>query len=239
MKEEMRSRLQILSGALSLGLVSILLCISLVTLACMNKSVAWFAKNDKVGANGMVVTVGSEEDVDVILHSYAVDEINATAHTYTRADVESTVIPTYDPNDINYSAYEEALILIFEISASQNATVSLSISHTTPGDVSLETNNVLSNCLQITEATPNVDKSVMTLTGETQAFVTKGAGSNTLQKSGTLTLWQQSMTAGQKATVCFVMEYNMTFLSHAVQYAPLTVDEMDFSSDIGFTLAVK
>lgn len=47
------------------------------------------------------------------------------------------------------------------------------------------------------------------------------------------------MTAGQKATVCFVMEYNMTFLSHAVQYAPLTVDEMDFSSDIGFTLAVK
>jgi hypothetical protein len=35
------------------------------------------------------------------------------------------------------------------------------------------------------------------------------------------------------------MEYNMTFLSHAVQYAPLTVDEMDFSSDIGFTLASK
>ena len=167
------------------------------------------------------------------LVTYAVAEI--TDNIYNLADEQSYTLPTHDPNNISYSKYKKALVVLIEVSSYEAKTVKVTLQNETPS-ISEEAQNVISNCIKITNASFDSQNRVATASGNAQSFVTfssEGAPS----KVTSLNLTTLSLSPNTPVTLCYVIEYNQDFLNY-LQSSTLDFDEMDFSDDIDFVIDI-
>ena len=234
MKEQKNMLKFLLPSGLSMLLIAVFLCVSIIAFSGMNRSVAWFSNNKNVNANGISVSANSPTDIEVNLTSYAVSEISNTSNQYTLANVESYTLPTHDPNQISFSIYKKALVVVIEIKPRKDAKINVNI-NTPNGDIVDNVyQNHISNCMQITPA--SLASEVATLSGDPQTFVTLGSETSSNQKRKSISL-ESSMAveAGKTYTLCYVIEYNQEFLTYLYSKM-LTLTEMHFDNDISFTV---
>ena len=237
--KEQKNMLKVLwPSGLSMLLVAVFLCVSIVAFSGMNRSVAWLSNNQNVSANGISVSANPPTDTEVNLTSYAVSEISGTPKQYTLANEESYTLPTYDPNQISYSAYQEALVVVIEINPHKDAKISVALNTPNGNIIDDVAQSYISNCMQITPAT--LSSGVASISGDPlpqpQTFVTIGTGTAPNQKRTSIPLVSSmDVKAGTTYTLCYVIEYNQAFLNYLYSKV-LDLTEMHFSNDISFVV---
>ena len=233
---------RLLSSALSFLLISTFLFISLVAFSGINKSAAWFANVKEVSANGMSVVVDSPYDTYVDVTSYAVSEISEVTGTpsyttYTAAEEEAYTLPTVDPSGIIYNEYKNALVVVLEITSSQSQRLNISL--TTPNStVSYASDNYISNCMQISEASFDTSSRVATVTKAPRHFVDLSDANTAKVASINLTPGGAAFVdvqANVKTTLYFVIEYHDNLMTY-IENPREVVTELFFKNDITFVV---
>lgn len=238
MKKENKPLLSLLKGGASFVFVSLLLILSIVAFGSMNKSVAWFSQNESVSGKGMSVSVEKPLEVTASLVSYAVTAISSDG-VYTISSTESYELPLRDPNNISFSEFEKALVVIIQLSCDENISVDVS-AETIHKDISQEAANYVSNCIKITPALLNNDQTTAKLNGSPTSFITKNG--NAWKKTDSLVFCSLDLVAGESQTICLVMEYNEEYLNAFGEYLLLqgsTITQIDYSNDIEFHITPK
>ena len=242
MRSQKNTARSLITSALSFLLISTFLFVSLVAFSGINKSAAWFANVKDVSAEGMSVVVDSPYDVYADVTSYAVSEISEVTGTpsyttYTATSKEAYTLPTVDPGGIIYNEYENALVVVLEITSTKAQRLNISL--VTPNStVSYASDNYISNCMQISEASFDASSRVATVTKASQHFVdisnenSSKVASINLTPNGAASITVQ---ANVKTTLCFVIEYHdnlMTYLDNPRE----VVTELFFNNDITFVV---
>ena len=235
MKQKNTPMVRLLSSGLAVAFVALFLCISLVAFSGMNRSTAWFSLNTNVSANGMSVSVDDPLTIDATLTSYAISEISD--NKYTLSDEGIYTLPTNDPNSISYSEYEKALAVVIEAEAAYDTSINIILS-TPHTDLSFDDQNFISNCIKISTASLDTQSNVATINGSAQSFVT--IENSTYTKDSSLTLCSVSLSEATPTKICFIIEYNQTFLEFFSNYIleqGLTISTVDFANDIEFQIS--
>lgn len=243
MKKENKPLLSLLKGGASFVFVSLLLVLSIVAFGSMNKSVAWFSQNESVSGKGMSVSVEKPLEVTASLVSYAVTAISSDG-VYTISSTngsydESYELPLRDPNNISFSEFEKALVVIIQLSCDENISVDVS-AETIHKDISHAAENYVSNCIKITPALLNNDQTTATLNGSPTSFITKNG--DAWEKTDSLVFCSLDLVAGESQTICLVMEYNEEYLNafgEALLLQGSTITQIDYSNDIEFHITPK
>ena len=225
---------------ISFLLIATFLCISILAFAGMNKTVAWFAKKDEVSSDGMLVMIKGVEGVESNVMSYAVSEIVDTDvndkrdNRYTLSTAGVYELPTYDPNNISYSIYQKALVVVIQIKSANAATFDVFLD--TPNDTIIDSeNNVFSNCMQIMRATLDNTSTYATPTDTVpMSFVSSSREKDTRIALGTVSLTPNASATLYSATVCYVIEY---YDGLGEIFKPsLDMIRINFANDIQFTV---
>ena len=196
------------------------LLVSIVAFLTLDKSLAWFARNDSVAAQGISLSVRDEE-VSCALRSFGVLDVADgvyTVETATDAETGERVqkfdLPVDDPNGISYSQYRKALVLELLITAQEDRPTQVRL--TTPNSAAaLDEENAFSNCITVSNVVSYTENTV-TKGGTTQSFVTVSGESVTKQTS--LLLYDGTLPAGEEQKLYFIIEYNDAFLDHINHY---------------------
>lgn len=242
MSSQKNTSKRLLTSAVSFLLISTFLFISLVAFSGMNKSAAWFANVKEVSANGMSVVVDSPYDTYADVTSYAVSRISEVAGppaytTYTATEEEAYTLPTLDPNGISFSEYQNALVVTLEINSTQAQRLNISL--ITPNStVSYASDNYISNCMQISEASFDTSSRVATVTKAPRHFVdltdadTAKVASINLTPGGAAFV---DVQANVKTTLYFVIEYHDNLMTY-IEKPKEVVNELFFNNDITFVV---
>ena len=238
MNKENKPLLSLLKGGASFVFVSLLLVLSIVAFGSMNKSVAWFSQNESVSGKGMSVSVEKPLEVTASLVSYAVTDISSDG-VYTISSTKSYELPLRDPNNISFSEFEKALVVIIQLSCDENISVDVS-AETIHKDISHAAENYVSNCIKMTPALLNNDQTTATLNGSPTSFITKNG--DAWEKTDSLVFCSLDLVAGESQTICLVIEYNEEYLNAFGENLLLqgsTITQIDYSNDIEFHITPK
>jgi hypothetical protein len=240
MKKENKPLLSLLKGGASFVFVSLLLVLSIVAFGSMNKSVAWFSQNESVSGKGMSVSVEKPLEITASLVSYPVTAISSDGVYTIYSTKESYELPLRDPNNISFSEFEKALVVIIQLSCDENISVDVS-AETIHEDISQEAENYVSNCIKITPALLNNDQTTAKLNGSPTSFITKNG--DAWEKTDSLVFCSLDLVAGESQTICLVMEYNEEYLNafgeYLLEQKDLTITQIDYSNDIEFHITPK
>ena len=239
MQKKNKTLLSLLNGGASFVFISLLLVLSIVAFSSMNKSVAWFSQNESVSGNGMSVSVEKPLEVTASLVSYAVTDISSDGVYTISSTNESYELPLRDPNNISFSEFEKALVVIIQLSCDENISVDVS-AETIHKDISQEAENYVSNCIKITPALLSNDQTTAKLNGSPTSFITKNG--DAWEKTDSLVFCSLDLVAGESQTLCLVMEYNEEYLNAFGEYLLLqgsTITQIDYSNDIEFHITPK
>ena len=234
-----------LSSRLNLIVTAAVLVLALLAFASINGSLAWLAHNEEVAANGMGVKISSGVDIEVKLRSFGVLNIEKDGgvdKNYTfNSKTEKFDLPKHDPNNISYDEYLKALVILFEITAEEATTITVSLQAS--GPASTDNDNHISNAVKFTRATlkdgssDTADTPIVVKGSETFAFTTVTNG--TVSKTATLDLiGEGELTVPVGTTnIYFIMEYNVEF----VEYINLVLladtaksKEVTYTNDVKF-----
>ena len=232
---------QLLPRGISVILVAVFLCISLIAFSSMGKSAAWFSQNDTVSGENMSVTIlNNKDDITATVTSYAVESISSGG-IYKASTVQKFDIPKNDPEEILPSIYKQALVVIVDIVSVKDTTISLSL--TTPVDsISFTQENSFSNCMKITPAIFNSTDRIATLstTQGSQSFVSL---TPTVSKVTSINLTNENISLKKNVNtiLCYVIEYDLAILDHMRSQSLAGNNEMVesvyFKNDIAFVVS--
>ena len=128
------------------------LLLSLFSFFTISKSKAWFSYNTNVDSGGMQISVEAPPNISASVKSYGVIDINDDNNVFmlepmvNGARPELYALPTDDPNNILYSKYHKALVLMIEITApNDDVTIELEM-WTENVNPSVAQENHFSNC---------------------------------------------------------------------------------------------
>lgn len=219
-----------LGAKLGFAVTAIALIVSIVAFLTMDKSLAWFSHNDRVTARGISLSV-SGGDVTSSLYSLGVLNIANGVYTFetvtdtqTGARIQRSTLPEDDPNGISYSEYRKALVLELTVTvASDRPTKVHLITKNTATDqaTNVAQKNFFSNCITVSNVT-SFTENTLTKGSTTQAFVS--VQGDTLSKTGSLLLYDGTLTAGEPHKLYFIIEYNDAFLNYINNYILSTPD---------------
>lgn len=211
------------SARLTCVVTAIALVVSVAAFFSLDKSLAWFAKNETVSSRGVSVSV-TDYGISSTVQSFGVLELRDASYTFEQQlDASGELLQIYslpidDPESINYSKYSKALVVVLtvEVNDDKNVTVDL-ISKT--NEINLSNNNYFSNCITVAPATYALSggNHIATKSGETRSFVTVSGDSitkNTLQ----MRFFSGEVKASEPLTLYFVIEYNRAFLDYIKDY---------------------
>lgn len=208
-----------LGAKIGFAITAFALLVSIVAYLFLDKSLAWFARNETVTARGISLSVRDDE-VSCSLLSFGVLEISNGVYTFenvtdaqTGERIQSSTLPMDDPNGISYSKYSKALVLELSITVQENRHTQIRL--TTPNaEVSMAQENAFSNCITVSNVSSYTQNTV-TKGGTTQSFVSVG---DTVTKQTSLLLYDGTLPAGETQKFYFIIEYNDLFLDHINQY---------------------
>ena len=230
---------------INLILVALALAISIVAFSSIDRSHAWFALNDDVEGFGMSVSASLKAQVTASIKSYGVVDILEKDTIFVLGSKDSQGnypelydLPVVDPNNISYSQYEKALVVMVELVSTENINIDvlLNTPNTTPN---LTGTNHFSNCIQVTGATFNgtQGRAVKDSLG-TKSFVSVSNGNCT--KINSITLSERiALKKDEPMSLCYVIEYNSAFIEYINSYIlenGLAIVEVDYKNDITFTV---
>ena len=228
--------------------VAFALAISLVAFASITNSRAWFASNQEVDAFGMSVSSYSPAKITASVKSYGVIDISQedTVFHLEAKDgegnrPESYSLPLIDPNNISYSQYKKALVLVLEVVATDNISVDITLN--TPNDTTIlnSADNHFSNCMKISDATFDDAKGqAQKLSNTSKAFVS--VSNDTCSKVTSITLANEVALQKDVPTyLYYVIEYNNDFIDHVNNYILknhlFDILEISYQNDITFFVA--
>lgn len=212
----------------------------------ISKSKAWFSYNTNVDSGGMQISVEAPPNISASVKSYGVIDINDDNNVFTLepmvngARPELYALPTDDPNNILYSKYHKALVLMIEITA-PNDDVTIELEMWTDNVApSVDQDNDFSNCIQLSAATYDESAGKVTVeSGSTpKAFVSVENGECT--KVSSIKLADQvELKKGVSVTLCYVIEYNADFIQYINNYIflnALEYTQVDYKNDVVFSI---
>lgn len=222
------------------------LLLSLFSFFTISKSKAWFSYNTNVNSGGMQISVEAPPNISASVKSYGVIDINDDNNVFTLepmvngARPELYALPTDDPNNILYSKYHKALVLMIEITApNDDVTIELEM-WTENANPSVAQENHFSNCIKLSPATYNDSTGKVTINaGSTSnAFVHVNDGE--CEKVSSITLEDQlQLSKGVPTTLCYVIEYNTDFIEYINNYIflhGLDYTQVDYKNDVVFSI---
>ena len=227
-------------------LVAVALTISLVAFSSMRSSLAWFSENKEVSAFGLTVSADAGPQITATLTSHGVLDIleENTVYVMEAKDGEGKrpemhELPVVDPNNISYSQYAKALVIVIDLVASEDVKIDVWL-NTPHAIVTIAEESYLSNCIQVREATYNDAGNTATVDSLTsQTFVS--ISNNTYTKVTSLLLSNSvSLQKDVPTTLCYVIEYNNEFIDYVNQYVlenALTIMKIDYQGDITFAVS--
>ena len=234
-----------LSAKLTCAVTAVALILSFVAYLSLDDSLAWFSNNKEVTAQGMSVSVKVPSDYKVEIASFGVLDINGTIYTYDPNDEQLYTLPTYDVQNISYSKYSKALVVVITVTSLLDTQKNLSVKlETDPahGTFNWNDNNWFSNCMQITPAdiSTDTDGTAVTTTGKvTQSFLTVQTDGSLAKNETAVTdgldLGTISVEAGQTVTAYYVIEYDDNFVTKLTTSTD-PHGEMKYSNDIEFVI---
>lgn len=232
MKQKKLTTVHIVSSGISVFLILVFLCVSLVAFSSMNKTTAWFTHNTEVSAKEMEVQV-LDDQVHAVLTSYAVSEISG--NVYTLDENVLYKLPPHDEEGISYSEYEKALAVVIQIFAHKDMTVNISLS-TLNSEILYEEQNHISNAVLVTKTLYDSSaRSATLLSGAENAQTFVKINGDTASKVTSLPLDSIELTAEQTVTLCYIFEYNLSFFDYARSQNPL-IEQMSLDPDITFII---
>ena len=220
-----------LGAKIGFAITAFAMLVSIVAFLMLDKSFAWFARNESVNARGIALRANAG-DLSTSLLSLGVLEIgqdgvytfDTTTDVETGARIQCFELPVDDPNGISYSKYRKALLLELSISVLEDRPTRVSL--TTPNkELSLEQKNFFSNCITVSNVLSYTENTV-TKGSVQQPFVTMGSGG--AQKTDELVLYEGTLQAGVVNKLYFIIEYNNAFLDYINNYI-MTTDTVDYS----------
>lgn len=224
----MRKHLQ---AKIGIAITSVALILSILAFSFINGSVAWFSGRAEVDASGLSVTVGYELKAKISITSHPVTTIEGNAYTID-SDETATELPLYDPESIVPSAYERAIAVIVTIEPMETTTLSLSLLAAMDENSVVSTNNWISNCLSIKEA--SLAGNIATSAGNSHNFLT--VGSETHSKTLEIALLENHLFSGTEQ-FCYIIEYDVALLEYiadrVLQENP-DADTITYQNDIKF-----
>ena len=234
-----------LSAKLTCAVTAVALILSFVAYLSLDDSLAWFSNNKEVTAQGMSVSVKAPSDYKVEIASFGVLDINGTIYTYDPNDEQLYTLPTYDVQNISYSKYSKALVVVITVTSLLDTQKNLSVKlETDPahGTFNWNDNNWFSNCMQITPAdiSTDTDGTAVTTTGKvTQSFLTVQTDGSLAKNETAVTdgldLGTISVEAGQTVTAYYVIEYDDNFVTKLTTSTD-PHGKMTYSNDIEFVI---
>ena len=234
-----------LSAKLTCAVTAVALILSFVAYLSLDDSLAWFSNNKEVTAQGMSVSVKAPSDYKVEIASFGVLDINGTIYTYDPNDEQLYTLPTYDVQNISYSKYSKALVVVITVTSLLDTPKDLSVKlETDPAHdkFNWDDNNWFSNCMQITPAdiSTDTDGTAVTTTGKvTQSFLTVQTDGSLAKNETAVTdgldLGTISVAAGQTVTAYYVIEYDDNFVTKLTTSTD-PHGEMTYSNDIEFVI---
>ena len=235
-----------LSAKLTCAVTAVALILSFVAYLSLDDSLAWFANNQEVSAQGMSVSVKGT-NYTVTLESYGVIDIQDNAYMYDTAKGQCFELPTYDVQGISYSEYSKALIVVITVQSNLTEDKNLNVRLVTTGNRDFDwiSPNVFSNCMQITPAQSN-ESGKVTKNGDTLSFLTLQEDQD---QQATLTKNSNASTNGLDlgtiiiaqgdnvtTTAYYIIEYDDDFVTMLTSGAFAGSGEVTYTSDIHFIL---
>lgn len=226
-------------------LVAIALTISLVAFASIDHSRAWFSSNYQVDAFGVTVSAQLKAQITASVKSYGVVDIRdqSTVFVLGAKDAQGNHpemydLPVVDPNNISYSQYEKALVVIMELVSTQDVMIDVMLS-TPNAEPILTEENHFSNCIQVSDATyDDAQGTALKSSPAGKSFVSIANGA--CSKSTSMTLAQRiSLKKNVPTSLCYVIEYNSDFIDYINHYIlenSLTISEVKYNNDITFSV---
>ena len=199
----------------------------------LNPSVAWFADNGDVSANGFTINIDDGSMVTATLKSYPIKEIDVNTDTYTvyREGGEHYTLPINDEHSISYSEYKKALAVIITLTSEEVSTVRIVLNATASVETLVGNANYLSNCIQVSTATLNGDQAQKS--GFTETFVTVADG---VSKKYAIDFGEFELQNGT-SEICVILEYSGALLKHigdGVIQSGSSSKLIEYSNDIEF-----
>ena len=230
---------------LNMILVALALAISIVAFASIDSSRAWFALNDDVEGFGMSVSAELRAQITASIKSYGVVDILEKETVFVLGAKDSQGnhpelynLPVVDPNNISYSQYEKALVVIVELLSTKDINVDISINTPNATPIFTDTNH-FSNCIQVTGAAYNAEqgRAIKDSLG-TKSFVSIVNGN--CSKSESIVLSRGvSLEKDVPTSLCYVIEYNSDFIDYINSYIlenGFTIVEVAYNNDITFNI---
>lgn len=204
---------------LTCAITAFALIASIAAFFSLDKSLAWFAKNDRVRGSGISVSA-MDYGISSNIQSFGVLEIQNDSYVFEQLldgsgePVQRYSLPVDDPESINYSKYSKALVVVLTVEVDSDKTVSVDLISKTD-EVNLTDTNYFSNCITIAAATysQNGNDHIATKSGATRSFVTingEGASKDNLE----MNFFSGEVKAGEPLTLYFIIEYNRAFLNY-------------------------
>lgn len=209
-------------------------------------SLAWFAQNKTVGANGMQVKVKSPDVSVISVNYYAVMEIdkNEIETKYTFVNVLKDDLPRYDPAEIEYQQYKRAIVLKISVDISGNTDFVLT-ARTDNGTENLYADlNHLSNvatfkiCSVPKEPSGEWESAEAITSNNAQVFSFTAIQGNTIIKNNSIKLYD--LTTGTN-TLYLVIEYNEVAISKIGDYRLQhdLINVIEYQKDIWLSINPK
>ena len=198
------------------AVTSFALVICVIAFFLLDKSFAWFAKNDAVSGRGISISV-KDAEVKAQLLVLGVLTIENDLYTFDTAvdastgeRIQQTALPVDDPNGISYSKYSKALVVELSLTvAAPRATKVHLVANSTEYD--LTATNDFSTCIKVSNATLKDADTLQKTAGSTKPFVDM----ETMEKSGSLLLYDGTLSVAQGGEkLYFIIEYNDEFLDY-------------------------
>ena len=205
-----------IGAKISLAVTAFTLVICVAALLVLDKSFAWFAKNDVVSGRGISISV-KDKALKAQLLVLGVLAIENDVYTFDTAvdastgeRIQQTTLPVDDPNGISYSEYNKALVLELTLTVDAPRPTEIRLVANS-AEYDLAATNDFSTCIQVSNATLTGTATLKKTAGSTQPFVNM----QTMAKSESLLLYNGTLPAtagGEK--LYFVIEYNDAFLDY-------------------------
>lgn len=209
-----------IGARIGLAVTAFTLIVCVAAMLVLDKSLAWFARNDVVEGRGISLSV-KDAEVKAKLLVLGVLAIEGDLYTFdttvdasTGERIQQTSLPVDDPNGISYSKYSKALVVELSLTVTEpRATKVHLVANST--EYHLSATNDFSTCIKVSTATPKGTDTLQKTAGSTKPFLDM----ETMEKSGSLLLYDGTLPVvdgGEK--LYFIIEYNDEFLDHINSY---------------------
>ena len=226
-------------------LVAVTLVISLVAFSFINNSRAWFVSDNTVNGFGLNVSPSIGANITASVRSYGVVDVREKDTVFVLGNKDSQGnrpeiydLPVVDPNNISYSQYEKALVVMLELVSTNDVNIDIMLN--TPNDTPIFTEeNHFSNCIKVANVEYNDAQGTAVKDPlDSKSFISISNG--VCSKITSITLSQSvSLKKDVPTSLCYVIEYNSEYIDYINQYIlekGLLINEIDYTNDIVFSI---